>query len=236
SRGSPGGSPSPSDGLFLTLLYYNDGMDIDLQKLPIPDWGLVCPSCGYQLQGLPGHRCPECGEIIDLPDLVRPWTRLRAPRFTGDESPLPDFGLTCGECGDPLLGAKDGLCPHCGAPFDLNGLKPPREWFLLDSELCGELPIPGVQALLASEGVPHVEVREKSAIEIYGGQSVFANRLRVASEFFFEVLWLLQRAQAEMETARALGESAQWRCSNCGEENPGHFDVCWNCEGVKSSE
>ncbi len=24
-----------------------------------------------------------------------------------------------------------------------------------------------------------------------------------------------------------------WRCKNCGEDNPGNFEVCWNCPKEK---
>ncbi|GAG47044.1 unnamed protein product, partial [marine sediment metagenome] len=65
---------------------------------------------------------------------------------------------------------------------------------------------------------------------------IAVTRLRVPSEFYFEVLWLIRRAREEMEAVRAAGESRRWRCPRCGEENPGHFEVCWNCEGVKSGE
>ena len=68
-------------------------MDIDLNTLPIPDWGLICPKCRYPLVGLPAHRCPECGTEFDMADVVQTWHRLRDPRFTGHELPLPDFGL-----------------------------------------------------------------------------------------------------------------------------------------------
>ncbi len=206
-------------------------MDIDWAQLPIPDWGLTCPGCGYLLQGLPSHRCPECGLQIDVAELIRSWTRVRDPRFTGQESPLPDFGLPCPACGQPLVGARERTCPHCAAVFDPEAWRSPRAWFLVDAALCRALPIPGVQALLAAEGVPYFPVMEMTIGEIYGGQSIMVTRLRVPSEFYFEVRWLLQRARQEMEAVRTAGEQAQWRCLRCGEENPSHFEVCWNCEG-----
>lgn len=150
--------------------------------------------------------------------------------------PLPDFGLMCTACGQPLAGARQSACPACGAPFDVPALQPRQKWFILDAEVCGPLPIPGVQVLLAAERVPYFAVSEKTAVEIYGGQGMTVTRLRVPSEFYFEVLWLIRRAREEMEAARAAGESRRWRCPHCGEENPGHFEICWNCEGVKSGE
>ena len=208
-------------------------MDVDLAQLPIPDWGLTCPGCGYLLRGLPVHRCPECGEPIAIEALIRSWTRLRDPRFTGRESPLPDFGLRCPQCDHPLVGAVGSACGHCGAAFDPAVWRPHGAWFVLDAELCGALPIAGVQALLAAEGVPYFPVMEMTISEIYGGQSIMVNRLRVPSEFYFEVRWLLQSERREVEAVRAAGEQTQWRCSHCGEDNPGHFEVCWSCERAR---
>ena len=210
-------------------------MDIDLHQLPIPDWGLVCPFCSYLLQGLPTHRCPECGRDLNIPSLIRPWTRLRGPRVTGRERPLPDFGLQCAQCQAPLAGAERMECPQCRAPFDLPALPLREKWFVLDRQLCGDLPIPGVQALLAAEDVPHVPVNEMTLSEIYGGQSVMVNRLRVPSEFLFEVLWLLRKARREMEAVRAAGPGERWRCGHCGARNPGHFEICWKCEQPRSA-
>jgi predicted amidophosphoribosyltransferase len=202
-------------------------MDIDLQQLPIPDWGLLCPKCRYPLKGLPSHRCPECGEPLDIPELVRSWTRLRGPRFFGDESPLPDYGLTCAACDAALAGAERSVCPGCGEPFDAQALRPPGEWFILDRKMCAPLAVPGAEALLAHEGVPHFEVKEDALGKIWGTQSITVDRLWVASEFYFEVLWLLARARREVEQAQA--DARTWVCQGCREENPGHFEVCWNC-------
>src|SRR5262245_15490774 len=37
---------------------------------------LLCPQCGYDLQGIDSARCPECGELLDREHLARsriPW-------------------------------------------------------------------------------------------------------------------------------------------------------------------
>ncbi len=204
-----------------------------MKQLPIPDWGLTCPGCHYPLRGLPAHRCPECGRRIVVEELIGPWTRLRDPRFTGHELPLPDLGLRCHVCQHPLVGAAARTCPHCGAAFDPETWRPRRTWFILDAELCGKLPVPGVQALLAAESVPHFPMMEMTIGEIYGGQSIMVTRLRVPSEFYFEVRWLLERARRELEAVRAVGAQGQWRCPGCGEDNPVHFDICWNCQAAR---
>lgn len=208
-------------------------MDIDLRQLPIPDWGLECPTCRYPLRGLPGYRCPECGQEFDIKELVRPWTRLRAPRFTGRELPVPDYGLTCSACGAPLAGAPRSACSTCRTPFDLEDRRPAGEWFVFGTDLTGGLPIPGVQSLFAAENVPYAPFNDMTLAEIYGGQSILPTRLRVPSEFYFDVLWLLRRARQELQALRAAGPQPNWRCTNCGEANPGHFDLCWNCEQAR---
>ena len=208
--------------------------EIDIGQLPIPDWGLGCPQCRYPLRGLPSHRCPECGTELDMQSVVTSWTRLRPPRFTGDELPSPEFGLSCAACGQALAGATSPACPHCAAPFDLRALRPRRDWFILDKVACGEVPVAGMLAVLAAELVPQFPVEERTSGEIFGGHSGLFNRLRVASEFYFEVRWLLERARQEMAQARAAGGADDWTCPGCGEQNPGNFEICWNCGKVKS--
>jgi membrane protease subunit (stomatin/prohibitin family) len=207
-------------------------MEIDLNQLPIPDWGLHCPRCHYALRGLPSHRCPECGLAFDISTLIGPWTRLRPPRFTGDELPLPNFGLLCAACGDELAGAATHVCPHCGETFDPQALRPAGEWFAVDARLCGALSIMGVQALLAAETVPHVPAQGQALAGIVGGSAPgFA--LRVLSEFYFEVLWILQGARREARKARASRATGRWSCVQCGQKNPANFDICWNCEAAR---
>jgi hypothetical protein len=196
-------------------------MDIDPNQLPIPDWGLECPRCRYLLKGLPTHRCPECGTEVHVPSLIRPWTPLRPPRFSGNELPLPDFGLTCDACGGPLVGAATHACVYCGEPFDPQALRPPGKWFILRAETCAGLAMPAVQ---------------KSAFEILGGYSILFTRFRIPTEFYFEVLWLLQRTRQELAEARRPRRAKPWTCPGCGQRNPGNFEICWNCEGVRNSE
>ena len=126
---------------------YNEAMDIDLNALPIPDWGIECPTCHYPLVGLPSHRCPECGTEFDMAEVVKPWHRLREPRFTGHERPLPDFGLLCQACRHPLAGAERYECPDCGVPFDVEVMRPRRTWFIVDQSLCGDVSLAGLEPL-----------------------------------------------------------------------------------------
>jgi len=47
-------------------------MSVDPFSLPMPDLGLICLQCRYQLNGVPQYRCPECGWTFELNQLVPP--------------------------------------------------------------------------------------------------------------------------------------------------------------------
>lgn len=207
---------------------YNPAVEIDLFELPIPDWGLCCPRCEYWLKGLPSHRCPECGLDLDIPSIVQSWHRLREPRFTGEELPFPDFGLVCGVCGQPLAGAAERTCPSCGRAFDAPASRPGKAWFVPDEVLRGYMLPQSMAALLAHEYVPYI-IQEGPT----HGMQPYDRLLLVASEFYFDVLWLLRR-EAELTASRSeAGQQTDWSCPSCGEENPHSFEVCWNCNTAR---
>jgi hypothetical protein len=45
-------------------------MSFDPNALPVPDVGLKCLKCSYNLAGLPEHRCPECGTAFTMEDRI----------------------------------------------------------------------------------------------------------------------------------------------------------------------
>ena len=47
-------------------------MPFDPESLPVPDLGLRCLACQYQLTGLMVHRCPECGRAFTLEEHIPP--------------------------------------------------------------------------------------------------------------------------------------------------------------------
>jgi len=205
-------------------------MEIDLNQLPIPDWGAHCPVCRYALVGLPGHRCPECGADLDMSEIVQTWHRLRPPRRTGDERPIPAWGIQCRNCRRLLDGSDSLKCPGCGAATDGAHLRPPGEWFVVDETLAGDVPLPTVEILLAGRYVPYVRRSDKLLREIYFGPRMIGSRLLVPTEFYFDVIGILRGAAADMRAARVCENQNPWTCDSCGEEVPAHFDVCWNCQ------
>jgi predicted amidophosphoribosyltransferase len=207
-------------------------MEIDLDHLPIPDWGVLCPKCRYPLVGLPSHRCPECGTKLDMGEIVKTWHRLRDPRFTGHELPQPDFGLLCDACHQPLAGTTTFQCPSCGVAFDPEAIRPRRKWFLVDQIMCSDVALASLEALLGTEHVPYMHASGKLLAEIFGFRRIVGSPLLAPREFYFEVLWLIRQAAQELQHVRQQpGE--RWTCANCGEKVPNHFDVCWNCETAR---
>ncbi len=200
-------------------------MEIDIEQLPIPDWNLVCRTCGYPLKSLPRHRCPECGLEVVMSELVQPWTRLREPQFTGRELPLPDFGLVCGDCEVPLAGATEFRCPGCRAPFDPRDGAPAGKWYKIPPALLGELPPQVVEIVLAEEFIPYVRRERRDLSRILGVDALADVRIEVPGEFYFDLLAGLRRH----ELTAADPTDPDWTCSNCQEPNPPTFTICWNC-------
>jgi hypothetical protein len=209
-------------------------MDIDITALPVPDCDLRCPRCDYPLRGLPTHRCPECGRKFNIERLLRPWTRLRAPRFTGDELPFPDFGLSCSACGTPLCGAPTRDCLQCRAPFDPQATRPPRSWFLLDVRLGGGFALAALEPLLAAERIPYIPVDLHSVTNVPVGIPITSRPVLVPSEFYFELLWLLrQRRRGPADGGSSTTRAPAWRCPACGQRVPGNFELCWSCQAAR---
>lgn len=162
-------------------------MEVDLHQLPIPSWNLSCPSCGYCVNGLTSHRCPECGREFDMSVMVPTHARLRDPTFTGEESPLLDFGLRCHSCDRPLIGAEDGLCPHCATAFDPTALLPSEPWFGVPAWMRYGVPVEIVALMLDDAFVPYIARHAQNAF-VAGSM-----QLSVASEFFFDLLYLTRQ-------------------------------------------
>lgn len=162
-------------------------MEVDINQLPIPSWNLSCPACDYCVNGLTSHRCPECGTEFDMSAIISTHARLRDPTFTGQESPLPDFGIHCRACDRPLTGAVDGSCPHCASVFDPSALRPSKPWFSVQPWMGFGVPAEIVALILDDAFVPYIARHAQNAF-VAGSM-----QLSVASEFFFDLLYLTRR-------------------------------------------
>ena len=164
---------------------------------------------------------------MEIPELVKPWTRLRAPRFDGTEDPAADLGLACPGCDELWDGAEGGHCPDCGRPMDVASLRPGPAWFEVTPEMLGTLPCSMIESVLAVEEVPHM-VRQT-----HNPFSPGSWQLMVPSEFFFEFLYLVQEIRNRIQAQQADTRSEPWRCPDCAEENSPSFDVCWSCQAPR---
>ena len=152
------------------------------------------------------------------------YVKKREPFFTGEERPLPDFGLVCGRCNQSLAGAQEGSCPHCGGAFDLEEIMPTRDWFNVASYVPDEL-LPQARGILYENNIPYV-VNDAGLREVYGGAAPYAwVKVLVPEEFFLDAM------HAFVEVSKGIEEPAEeeWICDSCGEKVPGNFTICWNC-------
>jgi hypothetical protein len=83
---------------------------------------LHCPSCGYDLTGLPENRCPECGGLFDRNELARQsnftlWKAMRQTLW------LPGAGAAAGVvCMLAVIGLKLPDTAIAGGALALAGL------------------------------------------------------------------------------------------------------------------
>jgi rRNA maturation endonuclease Nob1 len=213
------------------------------RQRPIPDLGLACPHCDYLLVGLLEERCPECGRRFSLRAMLEDQSAggavfdeseetgpqehhlpRRPPEYTGQERPLPEFGLCCADCGAPLAGATGDACSSCGGAFDLEAIVPSGEWVALGAFVPKDIRSQA-RGILYRSGVPYV-VDNEGLNQVYGGViPLVRSRLRVPRAYFFDALYALAEAQAPIPSF----VEQPWQCAECGERVPKGFEVCWNC-------
>ena len=209
---------------------------------PIPDIGLICPNCDYSLTGLDNSRCPECGVrfslremledsgaggvsgLLNTDDPIDHHLKRREPSFTGDERPLPDFGLLCARCNQTLAGTTAQRCPHCGEPFEMTDYTGNRDWVALDWYVPAQ-GMSSVRGELYAAQIPYLLDRARLS-SLYTGLVISkGSALRVPREFFFDALYAIREASRPPE---ACAREA-WTCPACEQGVPAGFEVCWSC-------
>jgi len=162
--------------------------------------------------------------------------------FDPEQLPLADFGLSCKGCGYPLANLTRLQCPECGLEIDLESYIPegamPALW--ADGE-----PVrltADIAELFGAYGIPYVEMHGPT-FNIMPGLSHDQRRrgapIAVPRQRYFEAIDLLRRAKLNEELPPPPEEpahpAADWDCPVCGESNPGHFEVCWNCQAQRDA-
>ncbi len=101
--------------------------DADLVRHYLAGRDLPCPRCGYNLRGLGGDGCPECG-LQFAPAIVPKYLQqpLESPhhRALRLRAYLADRDVPCPSCGGNLRGVTTTTCPTCQHPLDAWSLRP----------------------------------------------------------------------------------------------------------------
>ncbi len=85
--------------------------------------------------------------------------------------------------------------------------------------------VDAMRAMLESHGVPTMLKNEFTA-GIMGEVPFFETwpEIWVPDDWQAQAVRLIQQLQVQI-TAKS-----DWKCEQCNEENPGTFEICWNCE------
>ena len=159
------------------------------------------------------------------------WSNLPAPRYTGAELPIPDFGLACAECGCPLAGWTRFECPDCATPVDLPAMLPDKPMICVyrapqwDQ---GRM----VKLILDTNNVP-CRLANDALAHAYGEIPMLTgyNEVLVPRSHYFDALYTLRHDWPEGPAVSA----DEWSCPECGERCPGTFELCWNCSAERQS-
>lgn len=151
--------------------------------------------------------------------------------FDLDAIPTPDLGLRCMQCEYPLGGLMERRCPSCGTPFEYESYVPKGDFPALIADGKEVLLTPEVMDALQRAQVPYVEVHGVAA-HIYGPFSATHSRTRagVPRSQYFEAVHAVKQLKDGIHALPPQEMRPDWCCPTCLEENPGAFEICWQCE------
>ncbi len=172
---------------------------------------------------------PRWAEFGDFPGHPDIWIYPdREPRIRHQDMLSADLAFECPRCAYNLTGVSGEYCPECGIAL---AYEPVTVFTAADLSLAWA-------AVLVLDNARISNLLVSSSFDL--GLAVLRRkssypRVLVPFKFFYEAADLLQREFG----AREFGPAAQpirsgphlppWRCSQCGEENPGTFEICWQC-------
>lgn len=153
--------------------------------------------------------------------------------FDPDALPVPDLGLLCRGCGHPLATLPEHRCPECGRTFTVEEYIPPGDFPFLIVEGKEVRPSQEVIALLRQARIPYMEMMPpaEAVLSSMGLRSKRPHgQLTVQRDMYFHAIDLLRRRRlGELVETSSEPDRPDWNCPSCNEENPGTFEVCWNC-------
>jgi len=152
--------------------------------------------------------------------------------FDPEALPVPDLGLRCLKCGYYLAELSERRCPECGRPFTMDEHIPRGDFPVVIYGGHEVALTPEIMALMRAAQIPYMEMmRPGDTIYGFGGLTHSRCRLGVPRAVYFHAIELLRRRDAGLLRIdeSPADERPEWTCGGCGEENPGNFDVCWQC-------
>jgi len=157
--------------------------------------------------------------------------------FDPDQIPTPDLGLRCMSCGYPLAGLTKRVCPECGATFDYEAFVPKGDFPMLIVDGEAALLTPDIRDALRRAKVPCIELGGLT-MDLYGLHSISQSRSLVGvprSQYFDAVIAVRSLRDGGVDEP-PQDFAIDWTCAACGEENPGSFEICWQCGGDRPSD
>ncbi len=139
-------------------------------------------------------------------------------------------------CGYNLAGLPRHVCPECGKIIKLEEHIPPDDFPMVIVNGQHVIVSNEIRDLLADYSVPFLENKRPSETVMMGPQMDLPGYLCVPRDHYFEVIDLLRRkllGQPMPPAPESTRDVDEWICPGCGESNPGHFDLCWNCQFVR---
>jgi hypothetical protein len=180
---------------------------------------------------LEAPRCPVCYQRVNAQDVRREVLRRKEwPAY-------PPWGIRCPGCRTEL-GIRRWPVFVAGA-FLLLTLGLASQWLLARAKAVHEdLGMLAAFALVIAFVLAYTrwaplfaQLRRPGPTEHLRIEKTIAEKLAADADYQEEVAEVDERNEWIEEASREA--RGPWRCSACREENPGNFDVCWNCEKAR---
>lgn len=135
------------------------------------------------------------------------------------------------KCGYPLARLTERRCPECGTPFEYESFVPKGDFPVLIVDGKKALLTPDVMDALRRAKIPFMELGGQT-MELYGFHSVSQSKSHVGvpRSQYFDAVTTLRQLCDDLFEAPPQDLTVDWTCSECGEVNPGPFEICWKCE------
>lgn len=148
--------------------------------------------------------------------------------------PTPDLGLRCMTCGYPLAKLPSHRCPECGNAFDFEDFVPPGDFPMVIFDGKEALLTPDAIDALRRAKIPYIELI--GPVEsMYGFHSLTHTKSRfgVPRSSYFDAVYVLRQIHQGEFPPMDDAVLPDWVCIDCNEENPGNFELCWQCEASR---